>query len=95
MYLRENNGNLSETKKCFLSQLFLKMRTFLLDVQKDFLIMSNFYLVEILSKPNSLTIVASKQNTQNEQLCAHFEYFFLITRTINFQCDISKKSNLW
>ena len=40
-------------------------------MRKDFLIMSNFYLVEILSEPNSLTIT-----TQNEQSCAHFEYFF-------------------
>ena len=48
----------------------------LLDMRKDFLITSNFDLVEILSKPNSLTIVTSKKNTQNEQLLAHFEYFF-------------------
>ena len=52
------------------------MRKFLLDMRKDFLIMSNFYLVEILGEPNSLTIVISKKNTQNEQLCADFEYFF-------------------
>ena len=45
-------------------------------MRKGFLMMSNFYLVEILSEPNSLTIVTSKKNTQNEQLCAHFEYFF-------------------
>ena len=37
------------------------MRKFLLDMRKDFLIMSNFYLVEILSEPNSLTIVTSKK----------------------------------
>ena len=37
------------------------MRKFLLDMRKDFLIMSNFYLVEILSEPNSLTIVARKK----------------------------------
>ena len=43
------------------SQSFLKMRKFLLDMRKDFLIMSNFYLVEILSEPNSLTIVTSKK----------------------------------
>ena len=61
MYLSENNGNLSEKKNVFYSQTFLKMRTFLLDMRKDFLIMSNFYLVKILSEPNSLTIVASKK----------------------------------
>ena len=61
MYLGENNGNLSEIKKCFLFQPFLKQRKFLLDMRKDFLITSNFYLVEILSKPNSLTIVTSKK----------------------------------
>ena len=52
------------------------MRKFLLDVRKDFLIVSNFYLVEILGEPNNLTIVTCKKNTQNEQLCTHFEYFF-------------------
>ena len=30
-------------------------------MRKDFLIMSNFYLVEILSETNSLTIVTSKK----------------------------------
>ena len=59
--LGENNGILSETKNVFYSQLFFKMRKFLLDMGKDFLIMSKFYLVEILSEPNSLTIVASKK----------------------------------
>ena len=46
------------------------MRKFLLDMRKDFLIMINFYLVEIFSEPNSLTIVKSKKKkkTQNEQL---------------------------
>ena len=63
-------------KNIFHSQPFVKMRKLLLDMRKDFLITSNFYLVEVLSEPNSLTIVASKKNTQNEQLCAHFEYFF-------------------
>ena len=44
--------------------------------------MSNFYLAEILSEPNSVTIVENKQKTdkqktnQNEKLRAHFEYFF-------------------
>ena len=31
------------------------MRKFLLDMRKDFLVMSNFYLVEILGEPNNLT----------------------------------------
>ena len=64
MYLGENNGNLSETKNVFYSQPFLKlskMRKFLLDLRKDFLIMSNFYLVQILNEPNSLTFVTSKK----------------------------------
>ena len=51
---------ISVRQKTFYSQPFLKMRKFLLDMRKDFLIMSNFYLVEILSEPNSLTIVTSK-----------------------------------
>ena len=37
------------------------MKNFLFDTRKDFLIMSNFYLVEILGKPNSLSIVKSKK----------------------------------
>ena len=62
MYLVENNGNLSETKSCFLfPTLSQKRENFLLDVRNDFLIMSNFYLVKILSKPNSLTTVTSKK----------------------------------
>ena len=48
-------------KKSFYSQSFLKIRKFVLDMRKDFLIMSNFYRVEILSEPNSLTIVTSKK----------------------------------
>ena len=63
-------------KTVFYLQPFLKMRKFLLDMRKDFLIISNFYLVEILCEPYTLTIETSKKNTQNEQLCAHFEYFF-------------------
>ena len=42
-------------------QPFLKMRKLLLDMRKDFLIMCNVYLVEILGEPNSLTIVTSKK----------------------------------
>ena len=65
---------------------FLKMRKFLLDMKKDFLIMSNFYLIEILSEPNSLTMATSKKNTQNEQLWLILSIFFLITRIRNLQC---------
>ena len=61
MYLGENNGNLSEIKNTFYLQLFLKMRKFLRDMRKDTLILSNFYLVEILGDPNSLTLVTSKK----------------------------------
>ena len=50
MYIGENDGNLSETKKCFFSKPFLKMRKFLLDTRKGFLIMSNFYLVSQRAK---------------------------------------------
>ena len=61
MYLGENNGNLSEIKNAFYFQLFLKMRKFLRDMRKDTLILSNFYLVEILADPNSVTLVTSKK----------------------------------
>ena len=61
MYLGENNGNLSETKNVYYFQPFLKMRKFLFDMRKDFLMMSNFFLVQILSEANSLTIVPSNK----------------------------------
>ena len=89
MYLGENNDNLSETKRCFLSarfQPFLKMRKFLLDMRKDFFIMSNFCLVEILSEPNSLTIVTSKKILIMSNYVLILSIFFLITRIRNSQC---------
>ena len=81
-------------KNVIYSQRFLKMRKFLLDMKKGFLMMSNFYLVEILSEPNSLTTATSKKNTQNEQLCAHFEYFFLKMRIRNLQCNLTPYTKL-
>ena len=48
-------------KNVFYSQPFIKMRKCLPDMRKYFLIMSNSYVVEILSEPNSLTIVTSKK----------------------------------
>ena len=90
MYLGENNGNLRETKKCFLcqhvSQPFLKMRKFFLDMRKDFLIMSNFYLVEILSEPNSLTIVTSKKILKMSNYVLILSIFVFIMRIRNLQC---------
>ena len=89
MYLGEDNDNLGETKNVFfqhVSQPFLKMRKFLLDMRKDFLIMSNFYLVEILSEPNSLTIVTSKKIFKVSNYMLIFSIFFLITRITNLQC---------
>ena len=50
------------------------MRTVLLDLRKDFLIMSNLYLVEILSEPNSLTIVTNKKILKMSNY-VQFEYF--------------------
>ena len=90
MYLGENNGKLSETKRCYLSQLFLKMRKFLLDMRKDFLIMSNFYLVEILSEPNSLTIVTSKKLLKMSNYVLILSIFFLKMRVRNLQCTSKK-----
>ena len=91
MYLGENNDNLSETKKKWflsqhVSQPFLKMRKFLLDMRKDFLIMSNFYLVEILSEPNSLTTVTSKKILKMSNYELILSNFFLIIRIRNLQC---------
>ena len=90
MYLGENNSNLSQTKKCFLCQHvshpFLKMRKFLLDMRKDFLIISNFYLIEILSEPNILTIVTSNKILKMNNYVLILSIFFLITRIRNLQC---------
>ena len=66
-------------------QPFLKMRKFLLDMRKDFLIMSNFYLVEILGEPNSLTIVTSKKILKMSNYVLILSIFFLIMRIRNFQ----------
>ena len=61
LVLMRKNGNLSEIKAIIFSQLFLKSRKFLLDTRKDFLKTNDFYLVEILSEPNNLTILTSKK----------------------------------
>ena len=97
MYLGENNGNLRWDKKIFFcqhsSQPFLKMRKFLRDMRKDFLIMSNFYLVKILSEQNSLTIVKKILKMRNYVL--NLNIIFLITRIRNLQCvDFSNDSKM-
>ena len=61
MYLGENNSNLSEIKKLIFIPNLSQNEKSLLDLRKDFLIMSSFHLVEILNEPNSLTIVTSKK----------------------------------
>ena len=88
MFLCENNVNLSEAKNDFYSQPFLKMRKLLLDMRKDFLIMSNFYLVEILSEPSSLTIVTSKKILKMSNYVFVLSIFFLIMRIRNLQCTV-------
>ena len=78
MYLNENNGNLSETKEnVFFVSMFPNTFAFLLDMRKDFLIMSNFYLAEILSEPNSLTIVTSKNLLKMSNYVLILSIFFL------------------
>ena len=77
MYLGENNNNLSETTKMFfIPNPFFKMKKFLLDMKKDFLIMSNLYLVEILREPNSLTIVISKKTLKISNYVLILSIFF-------------------
>ena len=61
------------------------MRKVLLGMRKDFLIMSDFYLVEILSEPKSLTIVASKKILKMSNYVPILSIFFLITRIRNLQ----------
>ena len=79
-------------KKCFLcqqvSQPFLKMRKILLHMRKYFLIMSNFYLVEILSEPNIL-IVTSKKILKMSNYVLILSIFFLITKIRNLQCNVN------
>ena len=59
------------------------MRKFVLDMRKDFLIMSNFYLVEILGEPNSLTIVTSKKILKMSNYVLILSIFFLKMRIRN------------
>ena len=53
---------------------------------KDFLIMSNYYLVEILSEPNSLTTVPSKKLLKVSNYVLILSFFFLKMRIRNLQC---------
>ena len=64
-------------KNVFYSQPFHKMRKCLLDTEKGFLIMKNFYLVEMLSEPNSLAIVTSKKilKMSNYEPILHIFFF--------------------
>ena len=61
------------------------MTKFLLDMRKDFLIMSNFYFVKILSEPNSLTIVSSKKIHYMSNYVLILSIFFLKMRIRNLQ----------
>ena len=65
------------------------MRKFLLDMRKDFLIMSNFYLVEILSEPNSLTIVTSKKILKMSNYMLILSIYFLKMRIRNLHCRVN------
>ena len=71
----------------FYSQPFLKMRKFMLNMTKVFLIMSNFYLVEILSEPNSLTIVTNQKLLKMSNYVLILSIFFLKMRIRNLQCE--------
>ena len=65
----------------------------MLDMRKDFLIMSNFYLVEILSEPNSLTIVTSKKILKMSNYVLILS-FFLKMRIRNLQGIYYRVSNI-
>ena len=62
------------------------MRQFLLDMRKDFLIMSNFYLVEIFGEPNSFTIVTSNKILKMRNYVLILRFFLLKMRIRNLQC---------
>ena len=86
MYLGENNGFLSGTKKMLFSSTLSQNEKIFFDIRKEFLIMSNFYLVEILSDPNSLAIVASKKILKMINYVLILSIFFLITRIRDLEC---------
>ena len=77
---------ISERQNIIYFQPFLKIRKFLIDMTKDFLIMSNYYLVEILSEPNSLTTVTSKKLLKVSNYVLILSCFFLKMRIRNLQC---------
>ena len=63
-------------QKCYLCPTHSQNEKFLLDMKKDFLIMSNLYLVEILREPNSLTIVISKKTLKMSKYVLILSIFF-------------------
>ena len=69
------------------------MRKILLDMRKDFLIMSNFYLVKVLGQPNSLTVVTSKKILKMSNCVLILSIFFLKMRIRNLQCRIKVVKN--
>ena len=71
-------------------QPFLKIRKFLLDMRKYFLIMTNFYLVEILSEPNGLAIVTSKNLLKMSNYVLLLSIFFSQIENQEFAVYISK-----
>ena len=73
-------------KNVFHFQPFLKMRKFLLKMRKDFVAMSIFYLVQILSELNSLAIVASKKILKMSNYVIIVSILFLIMTIRNFHC---------
>ena len=77
-------------KNVFYCQPFHKMRKFLLDMGKDFLIMKNFYLVE-MKTDLQFYYCDKEKNTQDEQLCAHFAFFFFLIRIRDLQCRCNRR----
>ena len=87
MYLRENNSNLSKTKNIFFVGTFpipSQNEKIFAWYEKRFLIMSNFYLVELLSEPNSLTIVTSKKILKMGSYMLILSIFFLLNENQEF-----------
>ena len=81
-----------DNKNVIYSQHFLKMRKFLLDMMtKHFLIMSNFYLFEILGKPNSLTIVTSKKIIKMIFFSQNENQEFAVCRDVFFEEYVEKE----
>ena len=83
-------------KKCFLFLTLSKNEKIFAWCEKRFShIINNFYFAEILSEPNSLTVVTSKKLLKMCNYVLILSIFFLIMRIRNLQCNKCCDCYLW